>query len=110
MYAIFINRLSHNQALRHVLFWAPVTLFFCFVFNRGESPWITVGNSLGFLPGHMIFVYTLNYFLVPRYVLKGKFLTACLGLVVVLAIALLYMRFADVYILHYSGYKRLWVL
>jgi len=110
MYARFINKLSHNRLLMHVLFWTSVTLFFCFVFNRGESPWITMGNSLGFLPGHMIFAYTLNYFLLPRYVLKGKFVSACIGLLGVLAIALFYLRIADVYILHYSGYRRLWVL
>jgi LytS/YehU family sensor histidine kinase len=56
----------------------------------------------------MIFVYSLNYFLFPRYVLKGKFFTAFIGFLVILAISVAYLRVADVYITHFSGSTSIW--
>jgi sensor histidine kinase YesM len=110
MYVKFINKVSRHRILMHVFFWLAVTIFFFFVFNRGGRPQDTLLDALGFMPGHMIFVYSLNYFLFPRYVLKGKMLSAVLGLLVILAISLFYMRVADVYLLHYSGYRKLWIV
>lgn len=92
----------------HLLFWAAVLFFFNFVFRLGRTITKTLIDSILFLPGHLLFVYSLNYFLFPRYVLKGKLLQAFAGLFVILAIALFYMRFADVYYIHYSGSGRLW--
>lgn len=109
MYITFLNRLSRQRLLLHALFWGAVLVFFNFVFRHDRSPWAVLVDSLGFLPGHMIFVYTLNYFLFPRYVLKGKLAAAILGFTVTLSIALFYMRWADVHLLHYSGQTRLWV-
>lgn len=109
MYITFINRLFRQRVLLHLLFWGAVLIFFNFVFRHDRSPWAVLVDSLGFLPGHLIFVYTLNYFLFPRYVLKGRLAAAIVGFSITLAVALLYLRVADVYILHYSGRTRLWV-
>jgi len=110
MYITFLKRLSRQRVLLHIFFWMFVLVFFNFVFRwqntRLEVLWI----SLGFLPGHLIFVYSLNYFLFPRYVLKGKIPASIFGLFAIVAIALLYLRVADVYLLHYSGNQRLWFL
>ena len=108
MYINFLRRLSRHRVLMHLLFWAAVLLFFNFVFRLGRTVTKTLIDSILFLPGHLLFVYSLNYFLFPRYVLKGKLLQAFAGLFVILAIALFYMRFADVYYIHYSGSGRLW--
>lgn len=70
---------------------------------------VTLFNSLGFLPGHMIFVYSLLYFVLPRYVLKEKITFAILWMLVVLSVSLFYMRLADVYFIHYSGFNHLWL-
>jgi sensor histidine kinase YesM len=108
MYINFLKRLVRQRLLMHLLFWVAVTVYCFFVFRLGRPIGQTLRTNLGFLPGHMIFVYSLNYFLFPRYVLKGKFFSAFLGLLVILAIALTYLNFADVYITHYSGKKSLW--
>ena len=108
MYINFLRRMVRHRLLMHVLFWTAVTVFCFFVFRLGQSVGRTLSVNLGFLPGHMIFVYSLNYFLFPRYVLKGKFFSAFLGLLVILAVALTYQNFADVYITHFSGKKSLW--
>lgn len=108
MYIDFLKRLLRQRLLMHVLFWLAVTVFCFFVFRMDRSVGRTLRTNLGFLPGHMIFVYSLNYILFPRYVLKGKLVQSFFGLLVILAVALFYMRFTDVYITHYSGARRMW--
>ena len=109
-YVRWISRLSRNRVLMHFLFWLAVVIFFFFVFGKADPPLRTLLNSIGFLPGHLIFSYSLIYILFPRYVLKGKIIGAAIGLVVILAVALLYSRIADVYLLHYSGWDTIWVV
>ena len=108
MYINFLRRMVRRRLLMHLLFWLAITVYCFYVFRNGRPIGRTLEINLGFLPGHMIFVYSLNYFLFPRYVLKGKFFSAFVGLVVILAISLCYLRFADVYIIHYSGDTRMW--
>jgi sensor histidine kinase YesM len=108
-YVQFINRLSRHRLLMHVLFWIAAIIFFFFVFRKNENPMVTLFNSLGFLPGHMIFVYSLLYFVLPRYVLKEKITRAILWMLVILSVSLFYMRLADVYFIHYSGSNHLWL-
>lgn len=108
MYITFLKRLSRQRVLLHIFFWLAVLLFFNFVFRWQNSRLEVLGVSLGFLPGHLLFAYSLNYFLFPRYVLKGRILASIIGLFGILVIALFYMRVADVYILHYSGRDVLW--
>jgi sensor histidine kinase YesM len=108
MYITFLKRLSRQRVLLHIFFWMAVLVFFNFVFRWENTRLEVLVISLGFLPGHLIFVYSLNYFLFPRYVLKGKIVASIIGLFGILVIALFYLRVADVYILHYSGRDVLW--
>ena len=108
MYITFLNRLSRQRVLLHILFWLAVCVFFFFVFNYDNNPVQTLKFNFGFMPGHIFFAYSLNYFLFPRYVLKGKIGASLVGLLVILAMALFYMRFADVYFLHYNRVRLLW--
>jgi hypothetical protein len=108
MYIDFLRRLVRKRLLMHLLFWVAVTAFCFFVFRFGRTVGKTLYINLGFLPGHIFFVYSLNYFLFPRYVLKEKIVTAFFGLLIIVVIALAYLRFADVYITHYSGTTSLW--
>jgi sensor histidine kinase YesM len=108
MYINFLRRLSRQRPLMHLLFWIAVTIFCFFVFRQYGAVGRTLQINLGFLPGHMLFVYSLNYFLFPRYVLKGKLLQAFAWFLVILALSLFYLSFADVYITHFSGATRVW--
>lgn len=109
MYVKMIDRLSRQRILMHALFWAAVTFFFFHVFRRDDSLQ-TVLNNLGFMPGHMFFAYSLNYFIFPRYVLKGRIISAIIGVSIALVIALVYLRLVDIYLLHYSSYGSRWDL
>ena len=109
MYITLLNRLSRQRVLLHILFWLAVLLFFNFVFRYKQTPLEVLWVSAVFLPGHLIFAYSLNYYLFPRYVLKGKIPASVIGLFVILAISLFYLRLADVYVLHYSGRDAIWL-
>lgn len=81
-----------------------VICFNVLVYHHGyESYARTIVISLGFLPGHMIFIYGLIYFLIPRFIFKRELGGAIAGFILVLFAALLYGKIADVYILQYSG-------
>ena len=51
-----------------------------------------------FLPGFFIMVYSLFYFLVPRFLLQRRFLAFFIGLILVLAICMFYTALAQDYI------------
>jgi sensor histidine kinase YesM len=109
MNSAFFHRLSRQRVLQHVLFWLGVMVFFYFVFGRNFEPREILLNTIGFLPGHMIFVYSLIYLLIPRFIFKGRVYAAIPVFFLILAVSLLYLRIADVYLLHYSGYQHLWM-
>ena len=101
--------LSRQRVLLHILFWMAVCVFFYFVFrNDDHTPWQTLSYNIGFMPGHMLFVYCLIYLLIPHFILKGKLLLAIPVFLCILATAIFYNRLADVYFLHYSGSHHLW--
>ncbi|HEX3934018.1 MAG TPA: histidine kinase, partial [Puia sp.] len=108
MYINFLKRILRQRLIMHLLFWIAATIFCFFVFRYDRSVARTLRVNLGFLPGHMLFVYSLNYFLFPRFVLKGKLLPAFAWFLVILALCLSYLRFADVYITHNSGATSVW--
>ena len=108
-YVRFINRLARKRVLMHILFWVAVTIFFFFVFRKHYyDQGKVVLDSLGFMPGHMIFVYGLNYVVFPLFVLKGRLMPAIAVALVILFAAIMYGRVADIYILHYSGRDKIW--
>jgi LytTr DNA-binding domain len=98
------GRLSEGRLLLHVLFWTAVICFNVTVYHHDdESYWQTLVTSLGFLPGHLIFAYGLIYYLLPRFVFRRRIWNSFIWLLMILFLALLYGKIADVYILHYSG-------
>jgi sensor histidine kinase YesM len=109
MYTKFLIRISRHRIVMHLLFWLGVTGFFFFVFRSQYPPLRTVAINLGFMPGHLIFVYSLLYLLVPRFILKKNIYVSIVIFVGVLLAALMYGRLADTYLVHYSQFNRIWV-
>ncbi|MCK0147630.1 histidine kinase [Arenibacter sp. F26102] len=79
----------------HLVFWALIVTYFAWGFGFNENPKMSFINSLYFLPGHIIMVYSLLYFLVPKFLLKNKFLHFFVGLLVVLLFCILYTILAQ---------------
>src|SRR6202012_188798 len=110
MYIKFIDRITRQRVLMHLLFWIGVTIFFYFVFRiEHHSMLRTLFVNVGFMPAHLLFVYSLIYVLIPRYILRGRLYASIVGFAGILALSLFFLRVADIYLVHYSSFKTLWV-
>ncbi len=81
--------------LLHVLFWIFIVTYFAWGFGFNENPVRSFINASFFLPGFFLIVYSLLYFLIPRYLLKKRFLAFFTGLFIVWAICALYTSTAE---------------
>lgn len=70
----------------HILFWILVVLYFAWGFGLGVQPMKSVLNAMFFVPGHLIIVYSLLYFLVPKYLLNRKYWQFFSGFVILIGI------------------------
>jgi sensor histidine kinase YesM len=70
---------------RHLSFWAAWWLFAGFIYSVGALPVnVAYGSSLlrsllesmAYLPLHIFLAYWLNYLVIPRYLVKGRYLNA----------------------------------
>ncbi|MFC4721744.1 sensor histidine kinase [Geojedonia litorea] len=75
----------------HLLFWVLVLTYFAWGFGLDVNPKQSFLNAVFFLPGHILTVYTLLYFLVPKYLLKRRFLAFFVGFTIVVSICGIYM-------------------
>jgi sensor histidine kinase YesM len=83
-----------SSILLHLLFWIFIVTYFAWGIGL-QNPVQSFKNASFFLPGFIVLVYTLLYFLVPKYLLPRKFLYFFIGLFVILAVCLLYINFAQ---------------
>ena len=81
--------------LLHLVFWICIITYFAWGFGFKDNPKKSFINVLTFLPGHFLMVYTLLYFLAPRYLLQRKFIRFFIGFVIILTICSLYATFAQ---------------
>ncbi len=82
-------KLFKNIAL-HVIFWVLVVTYFAWGFGFHTEVKKHLVNSLFFLPGHFIMVYSLVYVLVPKYLLKRKYLHFFTGIFFLVLLCLIY--------------------
>jgi sensor histidine kinase YesM len=86
--------LFNNWWLRHILFWICILNYFTWGFGIGptgdvKSQYIRI---LWFIPGFMAVVYTLLYFLIPRFLVKKKYFNFILGFMGLIVFAILYVE------------------
>ncbi|HMH31947.1 MAG TPA: histidine kinase, partial [Puia sp.] len=108
-YVKFGHDLARQRVLLHLSFWIAVIVFFNFVFRNDRHPLRTLYDTLEFLPGHLLFVYSLIYVLIPHFILKGKIVASVGVLLAIVAASLFCLRLSDVYLTHYSGSGSLWM-
>jgi hypothetical protein len=83
---------------RHLLFWIFILNYFTWGFGIGptgdvKSQYIRI---LWFIPGMMVVVYTLLYFLIPRYLVKKKYLLFITGFIILIVFASVYAEILQV--------------
>ncbi len=79
----------------HLLFWALVVFYLIWGFGLNVQPKAFFIHALFILPGHFILVYSLLYFLVPKYLLQRKLWQFFLGFLIVLAVCTSYTVLAQ---------------
>ena len=94
------NTFFKNRVLWHVLFWIVATIYLAFAFRGRDNFFNYLHLSIAHLPGHVFFVYTMLYFLIPRYALQKRFFLFFTWLLVVVIICTVYARFIDTQVFH----------
>ena len=81
-----IRNKKTEQILFHLLFWIIVVTYFAWGFGFGVNYKASFLNASFYLPGFILIVYSLVYFLIPRYLINKKYIQFFAGLLVVLVI------------------------
>jgi sensor histidine kinase YesM len=120
---IFSNQIRPRRT-RHLLFWFIWLFYFTGSFfyeqqglrDAGSLKWIFIifFKSSFLLLCHAFLVYTVIYFLLPRYAFKGRYIIFSTGLLIVISITVAWAYFCyaalfpafDAWILLYSGITR----
>ncbi|HEX5171448.1 MAG TPA: histidine kinase [Cyclobacteriaceae bacterium] len=79
----------------HLLFWMLVIIYYAWGFGLDVDPKRAFLTSLSFFPGHVIMVYVLLYFLIPKYLLQRKFWHFLIGFVILVFICATYAGLAQ---------------
>ncbi|MEO6549932.1 MAG: histidine kinase [Ferruginibacter sp.] len=79
----------------HLLFWIGIVCYFAWGFGISGNVKESFINALGYIPGQMILMYALLYFLTPRYLVKKKYISFVIGLIIVILICAGYASLAN---------------
>jgi sensor histidine kinase YesM len=80
---------------RHISFWIAWWFFAGFIYSVGPIPvnfaygenlFRSLLESAAFLPLHFFLAYSLNYFIIPRYLVKGKYVLTVIFVLLAFAI------------------------
>src|SRR5687768_10755792 len=83
------------RIMRHVAFWASWWLFAGFIYSLGPIAfdvgwgWSLLRSlleSFAFLPLHIFLAYSFNYFIIPRYLVKGRYATTFFAVILAMII------------------------
>jgi hypothetical protein len=94
-----------RQVLLHLLFWMIIVTYFAWGFGFNTNAKTSFLNALLYLPGHMIIVYSLVYFLIPRFLIKKRFFYFFAGFLIPLALSVFYARAVQLTIEAANGFK-----
>jgi len=96
-----VNLLLDKWWLRHLLFWMFILFYFTFGFGfaEGKMKAALIRNAM-FIPGHLMVVYPLLYFLIPKFLFNRKYLLFLTGFLSLILVAAL---FTEQFKLDFSG-------
>lgn len=87
---VIILGMKVKKLLLHLLFWILIVTYFAWGFGFGVNYKASFLNAAFYLPGFILIVYSLVYFLIPRYLIKKKYVYFFLGLIGVLIVCAAY--------------------
>ncbi|WP_276372052.1 histidine kinase [Chryseolinea sp. H1M3-3] len=69
-----LDWLFRNRILQHILFWVAHVVFYAWLYGSFEDKYQQYFfEELIYLPGKMLFTYFVLYFLLPKFLLTGKY-------------------------------------
>jgi hypothetical protein len=81
------KRTSKQRIVQHVAFWIMAWLLTAFVYGyEKQSILMALKVNLMLLPIHMIYFYTVAYFIIPRYLITKKYIQFSIVLLIFVAI------------------------
>ncbi|HSF45223.1 MAG TPA: histidine kinase [Chitinophagaceae bacterium] len=99
----FFDLLLDNWWLRHILFWITFEIYYMWGLldpkPEAKFDMAHVERHLAFLPGFLLVVYPLLYFLIPKFLIHKKFIQFILAYFILIGIAVIY---ADFFNLNFS--------
>jgi len=87
-----LKHINWSRVMLHSVFWVLIVTWYAWGFGLDEDPKKAFTNALSFLPGHLIMVYVLLYYLIPKFLLQSKFWHFLLGLGALVVICAIYAR------------------
>lgn len=95
----FLDRIIQNRVLSHLLFWCAFLFTFSLLASLNSGSFkINIVNYLAMLPSQIAAAYTLNYFQVPKLLLKRKYLLFGFSMIICVYIFAAFARWSIVYI------------
>ncbi len=88
-----------NRVLLHVFFWMTVWFITSFVYGYEKQPvFVALESNLMLLPVHMIYFYTVTYVIIPKYLLKRKYIKFFIILLLFAVVMPLITRIIDIFL------------
>ena len=82
------ERLSNRRWILHVLYWSFIVLFFGLFWGSVQGNYrIMLISEVVLLPSKLITVYLILYFLIPRYLLRQRYLGFTLLALIIVVLA-----------------------
>ncbi|WP_345955054.1 histidine kinase [Mucilaginibacter sp. PAMB04168] len=95
---ITIGKLQINRVAQHVIFWTVIFWLFAGMYAVKSTFWVSFRNNLFYAPIHMTYFYVLAYFLLPKYLYRGKYVGFALRLLVLMFSVIICSRLVDIFI------------
>ncbi len=109
-----MNQIKWAKTLKtiglHTLFWLLITTYFAWGFGLNINPKKSFINASLYLPGFMIMAYSLDHLLIPKFLLKRKFISFTAGLIITVLLCGAYTSLAQISININSQLKGMTVL
>ncbi|MBS2096948.1 sensor histidine kinase [Carboxylicivirga linearis] len=96
----WIAQIVNNRVVQHISYWVLFIVFFAFAWGTYDNNFAkTILIEIINLPAKILLVYTILYFLFPRYLYKGKIWKFIISFLIILFIASFIQRITDYYII-----------
>jgi two-component system sensor histidine kinase AlgZ len=92
------GRMTFARVTAHLLFWLAVYMMYTTLYSIPISYATSLRNNLFFVPLHVLYFYTLAYWLVPKYLFSGRYLWFVAFQILIMIFLVLASRTVVIYI------------